>query len=159
MLLQKVDSSKDLKAINRLRNEILDFKTSIKDAPKYGEIREFVESSLEEYEVPDLADRINQRLDIRLDELGRIYSSNNNFSNRLIAITFGLIASFSLSNRLVEPSWVYMELPLNSNPNLQSLIFVMLSLVISILLILLVLLVNNYVANRNSREVLGRRFP
>ena len=159
MLLQKVDSSKDLKAINRLRNEILDFKTSIKDAPKYGEIREFVESSLEEYEVPDLVDRINQRLDIRLDELGRIYSSNNNFSNRLIAITFGLIASFSLSNRLIEPSWVYMDLPLNPNPNLQSLMFVMLSLIISILLISLVLLVNSYVANRNSREVLGRHFP
>ncbi|WP_201595822.1 hypothetical protein [Psychrobacter vallis] len=40
MLLQKVNDSKDLKAVNKLRSQILDFKNYIKDAPRHGEIRE-----------------------------------------------------------------------------------------------------------------------
>lgn len=106
MLLQKVDNSKDLKAINQLRNQILDFKNYIEDAPRHGEIRELIDASLDKYGALELEARINQRLDLRLDELNRLYNVNNNSTNRLIAITFGLIASFSLSNRLIEPIWL-----------------------------------------------------
>ena len=114
MLLQKVDDSKDLKAINQLRNQILDFKNYIKDAPRHGEIRELIDVSLEKYGVLELEARINQRLDLRLDELSRLYNANNNSTNRLIAITFGLIASFSLSNRLIEPIWLYFNFPISA---------------------------------------------
>ena len=124
MLLQKVDNSKDLKAINQLRNQILDFKNYIKDAPRHGEIRELIDASLDKYGALELETRINQRLDLRLDELNRLYNVNNNSTNRLIAITFGLIASFSLSNRLIEPIWLYLELPVSDDQNVQFLIYI-----------------------------------
>ena len=150
MLLQKVDNSKDLKAINQLRNQILDFKNYIKDAPRYGEIRELIDVSLEKYGVLELEARINQRLDLRLDELSRLYNANNNSTNRLIAITFGLIASFSLSNRLIEPIWLYFNFPISDNQNMQNLVYTTLALSISVFLIALILMVNKYVVTKKG---------
>lgn len=150
MLLQKVDDSKDLKAINQLRNQILDFKNYIKDAPRHGEIRELIDVSLEKYGVLELEARINQRLDLRLDELSRLYNANNNSTNRLIAITFGLIASFSLSNRLIEPIWLYFNFPISDNQNMQNLVYTTLALSISVFLIALILMVNKYVVTKKG---------
>lgn len=150
MLLQKVDDSRDLKAINQLRNQILDFKNYIKDAPRYGEIRELIDVSLEKYGVLELEARINQRLDLRLDELSRLYNANNNSTNRLIAITFGLIASFSLSNRLIEPIWLYFNFPISDNQNMQNLVYTTLALSISVFLIALILMVNKYVVTKKG---------
>lgn len=150
MLLQKVNDSKDLKAVNQLRSQILDFKNYIKDAPRHGEIRELINASLKEYGVPELEARINQRLDLRLDELNRLYNVNNNSTNRLIAITFGLIASFSLSNRLIEPIWLYLNFPISGNQNVQSLVYIIFAFSISVFLIAVILMVNKYVVTEKG---------
>ena len=150
MLLQKVDNSKDLKAINQLRNQILDFKNYIKDAPRHGEIRELIDVSLKKYGALELETRMNQRLDLRLDELSRIYNASNNSTNRLIAITFGLIASFSLSNRLIEPIWLYFNFPISDNQNVQSLVYIIFAFSISVFLIALILMVKKYVATKKG---------
>lgn len=151
MLLQKVNNSKNLEAINKLRSQILDFKNYIKDASRHGEIRELIDASLTEYGVPELETRINQRLELQLDELNRIYNVSNNSMNRLIVITFGMIASFSLSNRLIEPIWLAIGLPVSDNQNIQFLVYISIALLISIVLIFSIFIINKYIVNKNNK--------
>ncbi|WP_201595819.1 hypothetical protein [Psychrobacter vallis] len=100
--------------------------------------------------MPELEARINQRLDLQLDELSRIYNVSNNSMNRLIAITFGLIASFSLSNRVVEPVWLSFGFPISDDQNTQFLLYIAIALSISIVLIALVFIINKYIVTKKG---------
>lgn len=134
-LAESAATVRSSKEVLRLRANLSELKSRMRQSSHYGEVAELLERGWETMGVQSLREDIAEALAIRQTETQMIESSTTERIGRVLTIVFGLVAVPPIASDVIQPIWELLRLWRPTDPAAAKLFMVFVAFMLALIII------------------------